>query len=149
MTATVVFAGATAFSNSAARAQGPSYPAGPPTKLALVATAAQPIGVYGRRGDSRPYVIEKAGRIRILDGATWGPTVLDLRAKVSTDNERGLFAMTFHPTDNGRLFVSYAALDGSLMLSEFMVGELIADPASERVLLSIAHPNDDHSTFSD
>ncbi len=143
-TAFLVLCGAPGLSNSAARAQGPSYPAGPPTKLALVATAAQPIGVYGRRGDSRPYVIEKAGRIRILDGATWGPTVLDIRAKVATENERGLFALAFHPTDNGRLFVSYAALDGALTLSEFTVGELIADPASERVLLRIAHPNDDH-----
>ena len=127
-----------------ANAQNASYPAGPPVKLSLVATASQPIGVYGRRGDDRPYVIEKAGRIRILQGATWGPTALDIRDRVSVDNERGLFAMAFHPADPTRLFVSYAALDGALMLSEFTMGEIVADAASERVLLRIPHPNNDH-----
>jgi glucose/arabinose dehydrogenase len=128
-----------------ADAQSPSaYPSGPPVKLELVATAAQPIGVYSRPNDKRPYVIEKAGRIRALDGATWGPTLLDIHSKVSTDNERGLFAMAVDPIDAKRMFVSYAAVDGALTLSEFTIAGDTADPATERIVLKIAHPNDDH-----
>jgi glucose/arabinose dehydrogenase len=128
-----------------ANAQSPSaYPPGPPVKLSLVATAAQPIGVYARPNDARPYVIEKAGRIRALDGATWGPTLLDIHTKVSTDNERGMFAMAVDPTDAKRMFVSYAAIDGALTLSEFTIAGDAADPASERVVLRIPHANNDH-----
>jgi glucose/arabinose dehydrogenase len=123
---------------------GPIYPLGPPIKLSLVATASQPVGVYRRPNDPRPYVVEKTGRIRALDGATWGPTLLDLRAKVSTENERGLFAMAVDPTDPTRLYVTYAARDGALTLSEFQINGDVADPETERVVLRIAHPNDDH-----
>jgi glucose/arabinose dehydrogenase len=122
----------------------PTYPVGPPVKLALVATAVQPVGVYGRPNDSRPYIIEKAGRIRALAGATWGPTLLDLRSKVSTDNERGLFAMAVDPTDPLRMYVTYAARDGALTLSEFQLDGDVAVLESERVVLRISHPNDDH-----
>jgi glucose/arabinose dehydrogenase len=127
-----------------AAAQGPAYPPGPRVVLTEVASAAQPIGVTGRPGDPATlYVIEKAGRIRTVRGANWGPTLLDIRARVSTSNERGLFALAFNPATD-RAYVTYAALDGAFTLSEFPVDGDVADASAERVLLRVAHPNDDH-----
>jgi glucose/arabinose dehydrogenase len=91
-------------------------------------------------GDSRLFVVEKGGLIKIVNGGTF----LDLTAKVNTVGERGLLALAFHPNyaSNGLFYVLYTrASDGDVMISEFKrsVDPDVADPTSERILLRVEH----------
>ena len=127
--------------------RGTTLPPGPPVKLVQIATADQPIGTVSRTGDTALYVQEKTGRVRALVNGAWHePAVLDLHTKVSTQNERGLIGVAFSPVDPTHVFVTYSALDAAITLSEFAFDAttLRADESSERVLLRVAHPNDDH-----
>ena len=91
-------------------------------------------------GDSRLFVVEKGGLIKIIGGGTF----LDLSAKVDTDGERGLLALAFHPNyaSNGLFYVMYTrASDGDVMITEFhRSGDPdVADAGSERVVLRVEH----------
>lgn len=126
---------------------GTTLPPGPAVRLVQIATADQPIGVVSRAADGALYVQEKTGRVRALIGGTWHePAVLDLHSKVSTQNERGLLGLAFSPADPAHLYAAYSALDGATTVSEFAfsANTMRADESSERVLLRVAHPNDDH-----
>ena len=108
----------------------------------------------------RIYVLEKQGRLKTLVPGDAAATVfLDLRGQVDSAGEGGLLGLAFHPdyATNGRLFVSYTTPvdvrqpDVRVMvsrLSEFTRSEtdpLTADPASERVLLEVDQPADNHN----
>ena len=126
---------------------GTTLPPGPPVKLVQIATADEPIGAAVRPGSDALYVQEKTGRVRALVGGAWHePAVLDLHAKVSTQNERGLIGLAFSPVDPAHLYATYTATDGALTVSEFPLSSdgMRAHESSERVLLRVAHPNDDH-----
>ena len=126
---------------------GTTLPPGPPVKLVQIATADQPIGAAVRPGSDALYVQEKTGRVRALVAGAWHePAVLDLHAKVSTQNERGLIGLAFSPVDPAHLYATYTATDGALTVSEFPLSSdgMRAEESSERVLLRLAHPNDDH-----
>lgn len=106
----------------------------------------------------RIYVLEKQGRIRTLvpgDDAA----ILFLDLDVNSAGEGGLLGLAFHPdyATNGRLFVSYtASVDApefgvrvmESRLSEFArsaTDPLAVDPASERVLLRVDQPYENHN----
>ncbi len=108
----------------------------------------------------RIYVLEKQGRLKTLVPGDPAATVfLDLRGQVDSAGEGGLLGLAFHPgyAQNGRLFVSYTAPVDERepgvrvmvsRLSEFARSEtdpLTADPASERVLLEVDQPFDNHN----
>ena len=125
-------------------------PLGPPAKLVPLATAAEPIEVLTRpasSGDDALYVVEKGGKVRALEpDGTWRvPAVLDLTARVSTNNERGLIGLAFPPYSNALLFATYTEKDGTIVVAEFGFDGKVADPASQRVLLRVPHPNEDHN----
>jgi len=115
-------------------------------------------------GSGRLLIAEQPGRILVVEpgsGLSSAP-FLDIRNRVvqlSTGyDERGLLGLALHPgfRENGRFFVFYTAppsvdapagTDSEMVLSEFRVsppGAGVADPASERVLLRIPHPQSNH-----
>jgi glucose/arabinose dehydrogenase len=102
-------------------------------------------------GSDRLYVVEQAGRIRVVERGTLDPKpFLDIRKRVASGGEKGLLSVAFHPryADNGYLYVDYTARDGGLhtIISRFTRGaDGRADPASELVLLRIAQPYDNHN----
>jgi glucose/arabinose dehydrogenase len=129
---------------------GTTTPLGPPTKLVLLATAVEPIGVVARpktTGDESLYVMEKGGKIRALEpsGSWRAAAVLDLTARVSTNNERGLIGLAFPPYSDSLLFATYTEKNGTIVVAEFGFDGKVADPSSERVLLKLPHPNEDHN----
>jgi glucose/arabinose dehydrogenase len=64
-----------------------------PLALEPVATGLEfPIGLAVPPGDPRLFVVEKGGRIRIIENGPLGPTFLDLRGRVSTGGEQGCWA---------------------------------------------------------
>ncbi len=91
-------------------------------------------------GDARLFVVEKAGRIKIVGGGTF----LDIAAQVDDEGERGLLGLAFHPSyaTNGLFYVFYTRnSDGDIVISEWEVSGSpdVADPNSERIVLTIEH----------
>jgi glucose/arabinose dehydrogenase len=104
-------------------------------------------------GDDRLFVVERTGRIRILDadGQLVPEPFLDINDRVGPANgERGLLGLAFHPNyaDNGYFFVNYTANDGDTRIARFQVNSgnpNTADPNSEVILLDIGQPYGNHN----
>jgi len=157
----VALAGALAFSllatSVAVAAPRRPGPLAPPEPAAFSAAAVDlrlsavvggltgPVAIVGARdGRDRLFVVEQAGRIRIVKGGTLLATpFLDIRSKVSDGGERGLLGLAFHPAfaTNGRFYVFYTRRDGDLVISQFSVSPTDPDQASttEKVILRIEH----------
>jgi glucose/arabinose dehydrogenase len=102
-------------------------------------------------GDSRLFIVEKKGRILILenDGLLPDP-FLDIRDRVgSSGNEQGLLGLAFHPdyVNNGYFYLDYTDLHGNTVVSRFRTTSQRdkADPASETVLMRIQQPYPNHN----
>ena len=101
-------------------------------------------------GSGRLFVLERAGRIRIVEqGALLPEPFLDIRSRVRAGGERGLLGLAFHPrfAQNGRYFVNYTRdSDGATVVAEYRVSP---DPdrsrRGERVLLTVAQPFSNHN----
>lgn len=110
-----------------------------------------PVHVTAPPGDTRLFVVEHGGTIRIIEnGTVRAQPFFDLSAEVSTVGaERGMFSLAFHPqyAVNGRFFVTYTGNDGAIHLASGR-----ADPAnpsaalqsSFRDLLTIPTPGVQH-----
>ena len=102
-------------------------------------------------GDDRLFIIEKPGRIHIIqDGTLLPEPFLDISERVESDfSERGLLSVAFHPNyaDNGNLFVNYTNNDGDTVISRFQVttDPNVADAANETILLTIPQPFPNHN----
>lgn len=103
-------------------------------------------------GTARFFVVEQAGRIRILDnGRVLETPFLDIRDLVNTNgNERGLLSVAFHPDyrKNGLFYVYYTAMpDGADTVARYQVSNdpNVADPNSAKVLLAIPDPEWNHN----
>ena len=124
---------------------------GPPPPLALQEVGAgfdNPLYVTSEPADSsRLYVLEKAGRLMLLEGGS-SRVLLDIESAVASDGERGLLGLAFHPSFemNRRLFVHYNDNRGDTVIAEFALpaGGVI-DPSSERVVLTVAQPAGNHN----
>src|SRR5919109_193173 len=88
-------------------------------------------------GSGRLFVIEKAGRIRIIENDQLLETpFLDITDRVgSNGNEQGFLGLAFHPEyqENGRFFVNYTDIRGDTVIARFQVSDdpNVADPNSE------------------
>lgn len=101
-------------------------------------------------GDPRLFIVEKTGRIRILDdGAVAAAPFLDISAKISTGGEQGLLGLAFHPgyAENGRFFVNYTDTEGDTRIVGYTVSadRDAADPASAQELLAVDQPYRNHN----
>ncbi len=122
--------------------------------LVQIGTFSAPIYVTAPPGDGgRVFVVEKAGRIRVVkNGATLGTPFLDLTGPVrSSEYERGLLSMAFAPDypTTGLFYVYYTADSplGALTIAEYRRSAAdpdVADPGSGRIVLSIDHPGQDN-----
>ncbi|MBW8874198.1 MAG: PQQ-dependent sugar dehydrogenase [Acidobacteria bacterium] len=101
-------------------------------------------------GDDRLFLTLRAGRIVILTGgAVRSQPFLDIHGLTTTDSERGLLSVAFHPryAENGFFFVNYTNLDGNTIIARYKVSSdpNRADPASARILLTIPQPFSNHN----
>lgn len=121
-------------------------------QLALISNQlSSPVGIRSA-GDERLFVVEKAGRIQVLrkDGTVNDMPFLDINQIVSTQSERGLLGLAFHPdyAENGYFFVYYTDNDGNTVVARYSVSTDdpdIADPNSEVVLLTANQPFPNHN----
>ena len=81
----------------------------------------QPVLLTAPPGDPRLFIVEKTGRIRVIDGGTLQPQpFLDLSGQITTNSEQGLLGLAFHPgfATNQRYFVYYTDRDGAITVAE-------------------------------
>ena len=105
-------------------------------------------------GSGRLFIVEQAGRIRILAaGAIQATPFLDMRTRVRSGGETGLLGLAFHPDyrNNGRFFVNYTRNGPTgleTVIAEFSVSGSNANLAvvqSERILLTFSQPFTNHN----
>ncbi len=102
-------------------------------------------------GSGRIFVVEQAGRIRIVrDGQLLERPFLDITDRIASGGERGLLGLAFHPDypADPRLFVDYTDRDGNTVVAAFTGSAAdpdVADPASEQVILQVAQPFSNHN----
>ena len=135
----------------------PSTPAAgwdpPALALAPVVEGLESPLFVGHAGDGsgRLFVLEQAGRIRIVrDGQLLARPFLDIAGRISAGGERGLLGLAFSPAyrDDGRFFVDYTDPDGDTVIAEYRVSGSDpdrADMASERLILRIDQPYPNHN----
>jgi glucose/arabinose dehydrogenase len=104
-------------------------------------------------GDSRLFVVEQGGKIRIVntDGTIKATPFLNLGSIVQTgNNEGGLLGLAFHPdyATNGYFFVDYTNTSGNTVVARYSVSagnNDIANAASATILLTINQPFSNHN----
>ena len=102
-----------------------------------------------RDGSDRLFVLEQPGRIRIVQEGVLLPTpFLDITERVGSDAfERGLLGLAFHPRfgQTGYFYVNYTDKDGNTHIARFTSSGDMADPASEKLILFVEQPFDNHN----
>jgi glucose/arabinose dehydrogenase len=99
-------------------------------------------------GTGRVYIVEKGGRIRILNpstGAIAATPFLDLSGQISTDGERGLLGFATAPdfATTGTFYVYLTNPTGTIELRRyrtFAANREVTDGTTADVLLTIPHP---------
>ena len=101
--------------------------------------------------DGRIFVVEQAGRIRVVrDGVLQTTPFLDIAAtKVSSGGERGLLSVAFHPqyATNRFFYVYYTTrASGSLALGDIVIERYtttanpeVADPTTAKLIITTSH----------
>ena len=117
----------------------------------IVTALAQPVAItHAGDGSGRLFITLKGGKVIIYDGTKVLPEpFIDLSSLVSTNSERGLLSVTFHPSyeSNGFFFVDYTNTDGDTVIARYSVSNdpNVADQSSALVLLKITQPYQNHN----
>jgi glucose/arabinose dehydrogenase len=105
-------------------------------------------------GDSRLFVVQRGGAIRILNanGTINGTNFLTIPSTtVLSGGERGLLGLAFHPNyaTNGYFYVNYTRVgDGATVVARYSVSATdpnVANPASAQILLTVTQPYSNHN----
>ena len=87
---------------------------------------------------NRLYVVEQAGVIRVIAGGKLlRRPFLDIRSRVRSDGNLGLFSVAFHPhyASNHRFYIDYSGRNGNVYVVELSARGGIGLPSSARVIL--------------
>lgn len=102
--------------------------------------------------DSRLFVVQQNGIIKIIqpNGTINAADFLNISSKITFGGERGLLGLAFHPqyATNGYFFVYYNNTAGNIIVARYSVSSAnpnIADAASEKIILNIPKPFDNHN----
>ena len=109
-------------------------------------------------GSGRVLVVERAGRVRLLDPATgfvFTDSFIDLRPIVSTDGERGMLGLALTPNFHasfqsglgGTFFVLFTDASGRIIVRRYQTlrnNIAIWDPVGADNMFELAHPANNH-----
>jgi glucose/arabinose dehydrogenase len=102
--------------------------------------------------DSRLFVVQQNGIIKIIqpNGTINSADFLNISSKITFGGERGLLGLAFHPqySTNGYFFVYYNNTAGNIVVARYSVSSTnpnIANAASEKIILNIPKPFDNHN----
>jgi glucose/arabinose dehydrogenase len=101
-------------------------------------------------GSGRLFVVEQAGRIRIVKNGALEPTpFLDITGRVSCCAMHGLLSVAFPSgyAQKGHFYVNYTDLAGNTVIARFALtaDPDVADAASEQVVLPVGQPYPNHN----
>jgi glucose/arabinose dehydrogenase len=105
-----------------------------------------PLLVAARPGDTRLFVLQRAGQIWSTPAGGGGKTlVLDITSLTNgTATESGLLSMAFHPDDATRLFICYTVTGTmAIRIAEYafpLAAETVTPGAT--TVIEVAHPSD-------
>lgn len=133
-----------------ARGESGFSPAGSVRIEPLVGGLKRPVYVTAPAGDSRLFIVEQPGVIRVVkNGTLLRQPFLDIQSLVHFDAEQGLLSMAFHPDfrSNGFFFVYFLDRDKHILIERYRVSRNpdVADVASRQTLLSIDKPGWEHN----
>jgi len=116
----------------------------------IVEGLASPVYLTAPRNDPRLFVVEQAGRIRIVkSGVLLATPFLDITARVVSGGERGLLSLAFDPAyaTNGRFYVYYTGAQGDIFVDRFTVSSDpdVANTTSDRVITIQHRANSNHN----
>jgi glucose/arabinose dehydrogenase len=118
-------------------------------RLVEVGDFDQPLYVTAPPGDRRRvFVVEQAGRVRVLRGGRRAGTFLDIRSQVSSGGEQGLLGLAFAPdyASSGLFYVYYTGSDLKEHLVEYRRRTpQSADPGSARTVFVHDDPEPNHN----
>ncbi|PZU90957.1 MAG: cadherin [Chryseobacterium sp.] len=117
------------------------------------ATASNPVEIVASpTNDNRLFVVQQSGTIRILNtnGTFETNNFLNITDRVNFSGEMGLLGLAFHPqfATNRYFYVYYNRAGRTITVSRFTANSSnpnTADPATEKVLLSIEKPFTNHN----
>lgn len=103
--------------------------------------------------DSRLFVVQQNGIIKIIqpNGTINATNFLNIGSKILYGGERGLLGLAFHPqySTNGYFFVYYNNnTNGNIIVARYSMSTSdpnVADPNSEKIVLNIPKPFDNHN----
>ncbi|HXV87018.1 MAG TPA: PQQ-dependent sugar dehydrogenase [Gemmatimonadales bacterium] len=130
---------------------GPQEPLPGQIALEVVASGlASPVHASAPAGDPRLFVVEQAGRIRVIEnGQVRSAPFLDITDRVLDGGERGLLSVAFHPdyAANGLVYVNYTDNQGDTRVERYTRS---ADPnrldtASAMLILTVDQPFANHN----
>ena len=113
-------------------------------RVTRVATGlAQPLFLTGLPdGSGRVLVVERAGRLRLLNPATGASTLfLDVSGDTTTDGERGLLGLALAPdhATSGTFYLYLTNRLGDIEVRRYRTAGGVGNPASADVILTIPH----------
>jgi glucose/arabinose dehydrogenase len=123
------------------------------TELAVELVAdglSNPLYLTTPAGDSRLFVVEQVGRVRIVEnGQLLGTPFLDITDRVASGGERGLLSIAFHPdyASNGYFYASYIDDGGDTRIERYSVtgDPNVADPGSVDSVRYVEQPFSNHN----
>ena len=116
----------------------------------------QPVDI-AHAGDSRLFVVEQPGRIRIVqpDGTVLATPFLDIQDRVNdSGNEQGLLGLAFEPNNPNVFYVNYTVQstnntrNGDTIIARYRVSSgdpNRADKGSEQIVLEVDQPYENHN----
>lgn len=102
-------------------------------------------------GDSRLFVVEQGGRIKIInpDGSVNATPFLNISSIITSGGERGLLGLAFHPAyaSNGLFFVNYTNTSGNTVIARYSVNSSNPNSANSTgtILMTITQPYINHN----
>jgi glucose/arabinose dehydrogenase len=128
----------------------PPPPPPPPPPVATfrsIGTFTQPTYLAAPPGDTaRVLVTERAGRVLLLKSGVRQPRpFLDLRGKIDSTDENGLYSLAFDPqyAANRKFYAFYTNMNGDIRIVRYLVSAANPDSADESqadTILAIPHP---------
>ena len=141
---------ACADSQAKSSAASPDQPAGTIRLEQVDGRFRNPVYLASPPGDSRLFIVEQAGRIRIVkNGQALSEPFLDIADRVRSGGEQGLLSVAFHPDyrTNGYFYVNFTDRSGDTRVERFKVSANpdVADPASSKLVIGIDQPYANHN----
>jgi glucose/arabinose dehydrogenase len=103
-----------------------------------------------RDGSGRLFVVERAGRIRVISGGNVLATpLLDLRGLITAGGEQGLLGLAFHPNfaAHPHLYVNFTDSNGNTAINRYTIGSNpnVAARSTGVRILTIGQPYSNHN----